>query len=151
MELTIERNELLSGLYLVQGIVERRTTIPILSNVLLQADGGGVTLAATDQEVGIRRLCVANVKRKGSLTTSARKFYEMVREFPEGEVRIRSAENNWIEVSAGRSRFRLVGMDAREFPAMPEPQSTAKTTLRISSQVLSEMIEHTLFAVSADE
>ena len=151
MELTIDRNELLSSLYLVQGIVERRTTIPILSNVLLQADGGSAMLAATDQEVGIRSRCAAVVKKKGSLTTAARKLYEMVREFPEGEVRIRSAENNWIEVSAGRSRFRLVGMDPREFPAMPEPPAAAKTTVRISAQVLSEMIEHTVFAVSGDE
>jgi len=143
--------ELLSSLYLVQGIVERRTTIPILSNVLLQADGGSAMLAATDQEVGIRSRCAAVVKKKGSLTTAARKLYEMVREFPEGEVRIRSAENNWIEVSAGRSRFRLVGMDPREFPAMPEPPAAAKTTVRISAQVLSEMIEHTVFAVSGDE
>jgi DNA polymerase-3 subunit beta len=151
MELTIDRNELLSGLYLVQGIVERRTTIPILSNVLLQASEGSVVLAATDQEVGIRRACTASVKKKGNLTTGARKLYEMVREFPDGEVRIRSADNNWIEVSAGRSRFRLVGMDPKEFPAMPDPPASAKTVLRVSAPVLSEMIEHTIFAVSGDE
>jgi DNA polymerase-3 subunit beta len=152
MELSIERNELLAGLYLVQGVVERRTTIPILANVLLQANDGTVTLSATDNEVGIRRLCTASAKKKGAITTGARRLYEMVREFPEGEIRIRSLENHWIEVSAGRSRFRLMGLDPREFPAIPEPSAAAREqTIRLSAAVLSEMIEYTLFAVSGDE
>jgi DNA polymerase-3 subunit beta len=150
MEFTIERNELLAGLYLTQGIVERRTTIPILGNVLIQAVGDGVVVAATDQEIAIRRHCTAAVKRKGMLTAGARKLYEMVREIPEGEVRIRQQDNNWIEVSAGKSRFRLVGLDPREFPAMPDG-STANTGVRVSGETLNELIEHTIFAVSADE
>ena len=152
MELTIERDELLAALYLVQGIVERRTTLPVLSNVLMQSVGDGVAVAATDQEVGVRRRCVAAVKRKGMLTVSARKLYEMVREFSAGEVRIRSLDNNWIEVAAGRSRFRLVGMDPREFPAMPElAGGSAAQVVKVSSETLAEMIERTVFAVSADE
>lgn len=151
MEVTIERNELLTGLYLVQGIVERRTTIPILGNVLMQTGKNGVSIAATDQEIAVRRQCTADVKKKGSLTTGARKFYEMVREFGEGQIAIRSLENNWIEVSAGRSRFRLVGMDARDFPAMTEPSAGKGVAWRIGGDVLTEMIEHTVFAVSADE
>jgi DNA polymerase-3 subunit beta len=151
MEVTIERNDLLAGLYLVQGIVERRTTIPILGNVLIQTGNNGISLAATDQEIAVRRLCTATVKKKGSLTTGARKLYEMIREFGDGQVVIRSLENNWIEVSAGRSRFKLVGMDSRDFPAMPEPSPGKGTAWRIGGDVLTEMIEHTVFAVSADE
>lgn len=151
MEVTIERNELLASLYLVQGIVERRTTIPILGNVLIQTGKSGITIAATDQEIAVRRQCKADVKQKGSLTTGARKFYEMIREFGEGPVAIRSLENNWIEVSAGRSRFRLVGMDSRDFPAMPEPSSDKGRAWKIGGEVLTDMIEHTVFAVSADE
>jgi DNA polymerase-3 subunit beta len=152
MEVTITRSELLAGLYLTQGIVERRTTIPILSNVLIESSGDGVAVSATDQEVSIRRQCGASVKRKGTVTTGARKLFEMVREFPEGDVRIRSLDNNWIEVSAGRSRFRLVGLDPREFPAMPEaPAGAQEATVRASAETLTEMIERTLFAVSADE
>jgi DNA polymerase-3 subunit beta len=151
MEVTIERNELLAGLYLVQGIVERRTTIPILGNVLIQTGKDGVSIAATDQEIAVRRQCTADVKKKGSLTTGARKFYEMIREFGEGQVAIRSLENNWIEVSAGRSRFKLVGMDSRDFPAMPEPSVGKRAAWRIGGDVLTAMIEHTIFAVSADE
>jgi DNA polymerase-3 subunit beta len=150
MEFTIQRSELLAGLYLTQGIVERRTTIPILGNVLIQSSGDGVTVAATDQELAVRRQCVAAVKKKGMLTAGARKLYEMVREIPDGEIRIRQQDNNWIEVAAGKSRFRLVGLDPREFPAMPEPPP-GECAVRVSAELLTEMIEHTLFAVSADE
>jgi DNA polymerase III subunit beta len=151
MEFTIGRSELLAGLYLTQGIVERRTTIPILSNVLIQTGGDGIIVAATDQEIAIRRECTAAVKRKGTLTAGARKLYEMIREIPEGEVRIRQQDNNWIEVSAGKSRFRLVGLDPREFPAMPDAPPSEGAAVRISGETLNEMIEYTIFAVSADE
>lgn len=151
MEFTISRSELLAGLYLTQGIVERRTTIPILGNVLIQAAGDGVLVAATDQEIAIRRQCTASVKRKGMLTAGARKLYEMVREIPEGEVRIRQQDNHWIELSAGKSRFRLVGLDPREFPAMPEAPLSEAASVRIQADTLTEMIEYTIFAVSADE
>jgi DNA polymerase-3 subunit beta len=151
MELTITRGELLSALYVTQGIVERRTTIPILGNVLIQSAGDGVLISATDQEISVRRRCTASVKGKGMLTAGARKLYEMVREFPEGDVRICSLENDWIEVSAGRSRFRLVGLDPREFPAMPGLTGGEKSGVHIASEMLGEMIEKTIFAVSADE
>src|SRR5262245_2772016 len=148
MEFTIGRSELLAGLYLTQGIVERRTTIPILSNVLMQSVADGVVVAATDQEIAIRRECTAAVKRKGTLTAGARKLYEMVREIPEGDVRIRQQDNNWIEVSAGKSRFRLVGLDAREFPGMPEPPA-ADPAARIGGPTLTEMDEDTIVPWSA--
>lgn len=150
MEFTIQRSELLAGLYLAQGIVERRTTIPILGNVLIESGGDGVVIAATDQELAIRRQCTAAVKKKGTLTAGARKLYEMVREVPEGDVHIRQQDNNWIELSAGKSRFRLVGLDPKEFPAMPEAPA-GDSGIRVSAATLTEMIEHTLFAVSGDE
>src|SRR5512143_1784502 len=150
MEFTIQRSELLAGLYLTQGIVERRTTIPILGNVLIQAAGDGVLVAATDQEIAVRRQCTAVMKKKGTITIGARKLYEMVREIPEGDVRIRQQDNNWIEVSAGKSRFRVVGLDPREFPAMPDPPANAPS-IRVSGDTLTQMIEYTLFAVSGDE
>ncbi len=152
MEFAIEQSELLAGLYLTQGIVDRRTTIPILGNVLLSSSGDGISVAATDQEVAVRRQCVARVKSGGSVTTGARKLYEMVREIPAGDILIRSQENNWIEVSAGRSRFRLVGLDAREFPAMPQPGAEkGAETIRVSAEMFAGMIECTAFALSVDE
>ncbi len=152
MEFTIARDELLHGLYLTQGIVERRTTIPILANVLIESVADGVIVAATDQEVGVRRRCSARIKGKGSLTTGARKLYEIARELPEGDISIRVLENNWIEVSAGRSRFKMVGLDPKEFPAMPAaPKEAEKQAAAIPAAALREMIERTLFAVSTDE
>jgi DNA polymerase-3 subunit beta len=150
MEFTIQRSELLAGLYLMQGIVERRTTIPILANVLIQTGGDGIVVAATDQEIAVRRQCTAAVKKKGTITVGARKLYEMVREIPEGDVRVRQQDNNWIEVSAGKSRFRVVGLDPREFPAMPEPPADG-ASVRVGGDTLTQMIEYTLFAVSGDE
>src|SRR5713101_250042 len=152
MEFTITREELLQGLYLTQGIVERRTTIPILANVLLESAADGISIAATDQEVGVRRLCDAKVKKKGALTTGARKLYEIVRECPEGPLQIRSMENNWIEVSSGKSRFKIVGLDPKEFPAMPAAADRGDgQAVVVPSAMLREMIQRTIFAVSGDE
>jgi len=152
MEFSIERSELLNGLYLTQGIVERRTTIPILANVLFESAGDGVIIAATDQEVGVRRRCIAQVTDPGALTTGARKLYEIVRECPEGTLSIRSLDNNWIEISSGKSRFKIVGLDPKEFPAMPSVATiAAPESLRLSAGTLREMIERTVFAVSLDE
>ncbi|HVM95499.1 MAG TPA: DNA polymerase III subunit beta [Candidatus Acidoferrales bacterium] len=151
MEFTITREELLQGLYLTQGIVERRTTIPILANVLIDSSGDGISIAATDQEVGVRRRCEAKVKKKGSLTTSARKLYEISRELPEAPLTIRSLDNNWIEVSSGKSRFKIVGLDPKEFPAMPSAGAGGGKGITIPSGLLKEMIERASFAVSTDE
>src|SRR5262249_8623802 len=152
MEFTIGRDELLQGLYLTQGIVERRTTIPILANVLLESVGDGISIAATDQEVGVRRRCEAKVKRKGSLTAGARKLYEIVRECPPGNIVLRSLENNWIEILSGKSLFKIVGLAPSACPAMPSATAEReKQPISVPSALLREMIERTVFAVSADE
>lgn len=151
MEFVIERSELLGGLYLAQGIVERRTTVPILNNVLISAVDRGVTISATDQEVAVRCLCLASVVGKGILTAPARTLYEAIRGLPDGAVHVRHLENYWVEISSGRSRFRLPGLDPAEFPAMPEPSPGAGPPVRIAGAMLNEMIERTLFAVSTDE
>lgn len=152
MDLIISKSELLSGLYLSQGIAERRTTVPILSNVLLEAAGNTLTISATDQEIGVRRGCVANVKKPGAVTASARKLYEMARELPEGDLVIRAKDNSWIEVVAGKGRYRLVGLDPREFPEMPKATSDgARLAVKVPAETLSRMLEVTSFAMSADE
>lgn len=152
MEFTIAREELLQGLYLTQGIVERRTTIPILGHVLLETTDHGVAIAATDQEVGVRRACAAKVKKKGAVTTGARKLYEIVRECPEGVLTLRSLENNWISISSGKSKFKIVGLDPREFPAMPTAVQDKKAkAIDVPGALLEEMIQRTIFAVSMDE
>ena len=152
MELAISREELLQGLYLTQGIVERRTTIPILQNVLIESAADGVTVAATDQEIGVRRRCTAKVKKKGALTTGARKLYEICRELPAGDIAIKVLDNAWIEVSAGRSRFKMVGLDPKEFPAIPDPpKESEKQAASVPSATFREMVERSIFAVSTDD
>jgi DNA polymerase-3 subunit beta len=152
MEFTISREELQGALYLMQGVVERRTPIPILGNVLLSADNDGVTVAATDQQIGVRRRCAAKVKRKGSTTANGRMLHDIVRELPAGELHLRSFENHWIEIASGKSRFKVVGIDPQEFPAMPRIAKDAeKQVAELPAVALSEMIARTLFAVSVDE
>ncbi len=150
-EFTIERSEFLTALYLAQGIVERRTTIPILGNVLIESDEDSVRVVATDQEtITVQRRSAAEIAQGGRLTTPARTLYEMMRQLPDGPVRLRVLENNWIDVSAERSRFRLVGVDPAEFPVPSEPPKIDQA-IRLTGSVLADLIEHSLFAVSLDE
>ncbi|HZC45187.1 MAG TPA: DNA polymerase III subunit beta [Candidatus Acidoferrum sp.] len=158
MGLSIDRTSLLSGLGLVQGIVERRTTVPILGHVLIEPDGNSLTLSATDLEVGIRTQVNCSGKEK-SLTLNARKLFEIVRETEGEEVALTSLDGDWVELKCGRAKFKMMGLDPRSFPAMPS-QSTKdsgakkqqlKAELTISAAVLAAMIDKTIFAVSPDE
>src|SRR6266576_4883059 len=118
MGLSIERASLLSGLGLVQGIVERRTTVPILGHVLIEPNGNGLSLSATDLEVGIRTQVACSGKEK-SLTLNARKLFEIVREAEGDEVKLESLDGDWVELKCGRAKFKMMGLDPRSFPAMP--------------------------------
>ena len=158
MGLSIERASLLSGLGLVQGIVERRTTVPILGHVLIEPNGNSLTLSATDLEVGIRTQVACSGKEK-SLTLNARKLFEIVRETEGDEVALTSLDGDWVELKCGRAKFKMMGLDPRSFPAMPS-QSTKdagsakkslKAELTIPAAVLAGMIDKTIFAVSPDE
>ena len=158
MGLSIERASLLGGLGLVQGIVERRTTVPILGHVLIEPNGSALTLSATDLEVGIRTHVVCSGKEK-SLTLNARKLFEIVREAEGEEVALATLDNDWVELKCGRAKFKMMGLDPRSFPAMPS-QSTGKESgaakklkaeLTIPAAVLAGMIDKTIFAVSPDE
>src|SRR3989449_2228686 len=152
MEVTVRREDLVRGLHLAQGVVERRNTLPILSNVLVEPAGEGIALTATDMEVGLRSLIAAQVRRKGAVTLSARKLYEIVREVTADEVVLRVVQAGWVEILAGRSKFKIVSLDAKDFPELPlgadAPQGA---TLAIAAGTLREMIDRTLFAVSSDE
>src|SRR5277367_795478 len=125
MELVIERAVLQSSLSLVQGIVERRNTVPILGHVLLEPNGAGLRLAATDLEVGIRTEIPCRVDKKGSVTLNARKLFEIVREAEGEEVSFKSLDNDWVELKCGRARFKMMGLDPRSFPAMPSQSTKA--------------------------
>ncbi len=110
MEFSADTSSLAEALDQVQEAVEKKTTIPILSHVLLEASAAGLKLAATDLELGIRAFCPAQVKVPGSVAAPARRLLEIVRSLPEGDVRVRALENHWVQVSARRAVFRLAAM-----------------------------------------
>jgi DNA polymerase III subunit beta len=160
MELVIERVSLQNSLAMVQGIVERRNTVPILGHVLIEPEGNKLKLSATDLEVGIRTEVACKASEKSSLTLNARKLFEIVREAEGDEVAFKSLDNDWVELKCGRARFKMMGLDPRSFPAMPsqstkgsaEPARKAvRGDLKVAATVLAAMIDKTLFAVSPDE
>ena len=148
MEFTVSKSELVRELSLSQGVVEKKTTIPILSNVLLEAAGDRVTLTATDLELGIRCSCPARVKKEGSGTVPARKLLDFVRLLPEGDVNMKFLENHWAAITCGRSRTRIAGMSRESFPELP---ATPDTIAEIPTKTLSSMITRTSFAISMEE
>jgi DNA polymerase-3 subunit beta len=148
MEFTVNRSDLVRELGLSQGVVEKKTTIPILSNVLLEAAGERVTLTATDLELGIRCSCPARVKKEGAGTVPARKLLEYVRLLPEGDVNMKFLENHWATITSGRSRTRIAGMSRESFPELPQmPETIAEVPIK----TLSSMIARTSFAISMEE
>ena len=119
MELVVRKNDLLRELQLFQGIVERKNTIPILANVLLEAKGDEVKLLATDLEVALRSRCKATVSKPGSLTLPAKKLYEIVKSLPETDIRI-SEDKNGVKVAAERFDSRMQTLPREDFPTLPE-------------------------------
>ncbi len=148
MEFTVSKSDLVRELSLSQGVVEKKTTIPILSNVLLEAAGDRLTLTATDLELGIRCSCPARVKKEGSGTVPARKLLDYVRLLPEGDVNMKFLENHWASITSGRSRTRIAGMSRESFPELPQmPEPIAE----IPVKTLASMIARTSFAISMEE
>ncbi|MCI0527886.1 MAG: hypothetical protein L0Y56_10660, partial [Nitrospira sp.] len=119
MKLKIQRGELLKALQRVQGVVERRNTMPILGHVLIEAQGDSLTLFATDLEIGIKSAYPAKVIKTGAVTIAGRKFYEIIRELPEGEVHLEELENHWVFIESGTSQFKVMGVPVQEYPVQP--------------------------------
>jgi DNA polymerase III subunit beta len=155
MEISVSRQELLRELSATQGVVERKTTIPILSNFLLEAgtgDGAGgdrLTITATDLDQSIRTSCAATVKKAGSCTIPARKLFEYVKLLADGDISIKLMENHWVQIRSGRSNTKMVGMARANFPQVPEFPEGSVTSLPTS--LLRSMIGKTIFAISNEE
>ena len=148
MEFSVKKFDLLNELSLTQGVVERKTTIPILGNLLCEASGNRITLTATDLELSIRTSCEAKVKKEGAGTIPAKKLLELVRLLPEGEIRFKLLENHWVQILADRKTYKMVGMSKDNFPAIPSfPHPIAK----IPAKILSSLIARTAFAISNEE
>jgi len=153
MNLSIEKNEFQRGLTRIQSIVEKRNTMPILANALLSTAGKGkkgtLEIAATDLEVGIRGIHPAEIKTAGSVTASAKKLYEIVRELPDEPVHIEVADNSYLTIHCARAQFVLAGSTAAEYPELPTV--SPENMVKIQAVVLAQMIERTMYAASVDE
>ncbi len=148
MEFTINKNELVRELSLSQGVVEKKTTIPILSNVLIEAADGRIVLTATDLELGIRCSCPAQVKKPGAGTIPAKKLLDYVRLLPDSEVQFKLQDNNWATLVCGRSRTKIAGMSRESFPELPTmPTELAQIPIR----AVASMISKTIFSISTEE
>src|SRR5213596_2375470 len=148
MELVVRKNDLLRELQLFQGIVERKNTIPILANVLIEAADGEVKLLATDLEVGLRSRCDASVVKRGSLTLPAKKLYEIIKALPETDVRIEE-DKNGVKVAADRFDSRMQTLPREDFPTLPEAGGASSATLPRSA--IKEMVEKTQFAITGED
>ena len=149
MELTLSKEALKRALSITQSIVARKTTMPILANVLLSVGDGHFRISATDLEITAVVSTQAKIKSKGSTTVNGKIFADLVRELPEGDVTLKLTEGERLEVIAKGSKLKIVGVSAEEYPSLPgilfEPQA------KLSSKQLIEMITKTLYAVSTDE
>jgi DNA polymerase-3 subunit beta len=148
MDFSVKKFDLLEEISLTQGVVERKTTIPILSNLLCEAKGGRLHIAATDLELSVRSSCEAKVRKEGTCTIPAKKLLELVRLLPDEEIRVKLLENHWVQITSGKRTYKLVGMAKDNFPqlsAMP-PAMT-----KIPARTLATMIARTQFAISAEE
>jgi DNA polymerase III subunit beta len=149
MEFKAKRGDFLATLYWTQSIVERRNTMPILANVLLEAQKGSIRITATDLEVGVRGEIEGAVAKDGTVTVNAKKLYEIIREAPDDQVQVKRLENEWVEIRSGKSIFKIVGIDAKEFPQFPKIDNKGLSTT--PAVTIREMIERTIFSVSTDE
>lgn len=153
MLLTVGREDFLRILTRTQGVVDRRHSVAILTNLVMEADGDGLTVIATDLEVSLKQRCPAEVKDGGTVAVSARKLFEIVRESTADEVTVESLDNFGIRVVYGRSRFQLVGIDPVEHPGMPKDVADTASIPKaeIDAGELGGMISRTIFAVSSDD
>ena len=145
----VTKEAILDGLQRVQNVVSTRTTLPILSNVLIQASNGGLSLTTTDLDVGVRCRVEAEVSKEGSTTLPARKLFSILKEVAAAEIEIEVDDRNAASIRCGSSFYKIMGLPEEEFPRFPE--SGAGKALKIEQPVLRDMLKKTAYAVSNDE
>jgi DNA polymerase III subunit beta len=149
MEITVSRQDLVRELTATQSVVERKTTIPILSNFLLEAEDDRLSLTATDLDQAIRTSAAVKVKKPGSCTIPARKLYDYIKLLPDGDISIKLLENHWVQIRSGRSNTKIVGMARANYPQVPEFPTVPATSIPIAA--LKALIARTIFAISNEE
>src|SRR5215471_14995624 len=149
MKFSVTKEKLLEGLQQVQNVVSTRTTLPILSNVLLQADDGAVHLTTTDLDVGVRGSCEAQVEKEGATTLPARRLFNIVRELPSSEIQVDVDGKNTASIRSGQSFFKILGLPEEEFPPLPKFEGAKVVTIR--QKDLLDGLRKTSYAISTDE
>jgi DNA polymerase-3 subunit beta len=149
MEFRIAADELKKALYRAQGIVERKTTMPILANVLVNAGKSGVSVTAFDLDIGVVSEHPAEVTKPGAVTLSAKYVFDIVQNLPEAHLTIKKLPNNYAEITSGSAHFKIVGMAPEEYPKLPKEESAS--LVKVSGAVLLDMVKRTSFAISTDE
>src|SRR5216684_117470 len=149
MKFSATKEKLLEGLQHVQNVVSTRTTLPILSNVLLQASGNEVHLTTTDLDVGVRGSFEAEVDKEGATTLPARRLFNIIRELPSSEIRIEVDGKNAASIRSGQSFFKILGLPEEEFPPLPKFENATVVTIR--QKDLRDGLRKTAYAISTDE
>ena len=149
MRVTVEREVLLTALHRVQGIVEKRNTMPSLANVLLEAKKEGLDISATDLELGMRGLYKATVEEPGSVTFSARKLYEILKEIKDQEIAMTVSSDCLVTITTGRGEFKVVGLPSKDFPPLPAIERDG--LIPLPGTGLLQLIRKTLFAVGDND
>ncbi|MGH7534239.1 MAG: DNA polymerase III subunit beta, partial [Gemmatimonadales bacterium] len=149
MKLTITREQLQEGLVAVAASVPAKTTLPILSNILLEATKDGIRLSGTDLDIAVSTTVSASVDQEGAMTLPARKLVEIVRELPSAAIRLTASGEQRVTIECGRSKFRLLGLPREEFPAFPGVKFDGGW--RAPAQDLQKLISHVAFAASTEE
>lgn len=149
MKILIEKQDLLNLLSRAQNIVEKRNTMPVLINVLLEAMKDSVKIFATNLEVSLTADAKATVKEPGKVAVSAKNLFDIIKELPEGQVELSKGQNNWLRITQGKSVFNLVGISPDEYPVFPS--HTTKDFMEIDAKTFTDMISKTIYSVSTDE
>jgi DNA polymerase-3 subunit beta len=150
MDFTVSKAAFLKGLALAQGVADKKSTLPILANVLIRSDGKNrLLIAATDLTVSVASEVEAKVTKEGGLTVAARALFDVIKGLPADDVTISRKDNNWAQIKSGKSEFKIVGLPDKDFPKLPDHREVSFATLDRS--ILSDLIDKTLFSVSTDE
>lgn len=150
MEIKIDRDTFAKALGAVQGVVERKHTMPVLANALLSGQDDALEIVVTDLEICMRnRVPSLSTEKPGTVTVSARKLYEVVKELPDAAVELRSMDNDWVEIRSGRSLFHIAGLPAQDFPTIPSMEETR--TYSVPEKRLRRMLDLVEYAISTDE
>ncbi len=148
MEFSVKKFDLVEELNLTQGVIERKTTIPILSHLLCEAKGNRLFITATDLELSIRTSCDAKVKKEGAGTIPAKKLLDLIRLLPEEEIRFKLLDNHWVQIVCDRKAYKMVGMSKDNFPALP---AFPHTLVKLPAKPFADLISKTIFAISQEE